>query len=329
MTQTSILTRSVLLVSLILFGSSLVRVESSAHGQVLKWEIEATVIEIDDPDMIFTEVRLGDPVRGFISYDLTTPPDDDDPNDILYIHDPAFEVTGMVIENPRDGSEIEFIADREIIADIEVVDDLEDDDLGLFDNVSAYQSVLSPDGFSGPAPTVVVDLYGPPDVLADTSLPVELDLDDWPDATIYFVDFIDLFFGLEEPPSYVYAEIHTLTPADIPSLPGDFNADRAVDAADYVVWRHGLGATHTQADYDAWRANFGRSSGRAAATPAADGGLINRAVPEPATWFLFVSALIFARRRWSTPKPRVGRRDRTLANNQYQRTVTPEALYHV
>jgi formylglycine-generating enzyme required for sulfatase activity len=42
------------------------------------------------------------------------------------------------------------------------------------------------------------------------------------------------------------------------SLPtvGDFNADGSIDAADYVVWRDGLGSTHTQADYDVWRANF-------------------------------------------------------------------------
>ena len=39
-------------------------------------------------------------------------------------------------------------------------------------------------------------------------------------------------------------------------LPGDFNNDGTVDAADYVVWRKNDG---TQTGYDGWRANFGRT----------------------------------------------------------------------
>jgi sugar lactone lactonase YvrE len=34
---------------------------------------------------------------------------------------------------------------------------------------------------------------------------------------------------------------------------GDFNADGVVNAADYVVWRKGLGTTFTQTDYDGWQ----------------------------------------------------------------------------
>ena len=41
-------------------------------------------------------------------------------------------------------------------------------------------------------------------------------------------------------------------------LPGDFNGDRVVDDADYVVFRKGLGAKYTQADYDVWRAHLGQ-----------------------------------------------------------------------
>ena len=43
---------------------------------------------------------------------------------------------------------------------------------------------------------------------------------------------------------------------------GDYNRDGTVDAADYVVWRSGLGTTYTQADYDVWRANFGQTGWR-------------------------------------------------------------------
>ncbi|CAN0351322.1 unnamed protein product, partial [Ectocarpus sp. 4 AP-2014] len=40
-------------------------------------------------------------------------------------------------------------------------------------------------------------------------------------------------------------------------LPGDFNLDGVVDAADYTVWRDGLGATYEPADYDIWSDNYG------------------------------------------------------------------------
>jgi len=52
-----------------------------------------------------------------------------------------------------------------------------------------------------------------------------------------------------------------------PVLPGDFNGDGSVDAADYVVWRKGLAAPM---DYDAWSSNFGRTldGGSAASTSA-------------------------------------------------------------
>jgi hypothetical protein len=68
--------------------------------------------------------------------------------------------------------------------------------------------------------------------------------------------------------------------AELP--PGDFNQDGTVDAADYVVWRKGVGTTYTQDDYDAWRANFGTSllAGNGSAIPSAES---LPAVPEPAT----------------------------------------------
>jgi hypothetical protein len=49
--------RDIALFSMILIGVRLVPEESCACAQVLRWEIEATVIDIDDPDMIFTNVR--------------------------------------------------------------------------------------------------------------------------------------------------------------------------------------------------------------------------------------------------------------------------------
>jgi hypothetical protein len=58
-------------------------------------------------------------------------------------------------------------------------------------------------------------------------------------------------------------------------LPGDYNGDGAVGAADYVVWRDGMGTNYNANDYTVWRAHFGQSTAEAASTMPA--------VPEPAT----------------------------------------------
>lgn len=63
-------------------------------------------------------------------------------------------------------------------------------------------------------------------------------------------------------------------------LAGDFNSDGTVDAADYTVWRDGLGNEYTQDDYDDWKANFGQ-------TIEAGNGSITAIVPESSTLALF------------------------------------------
>ncbi len=70
-------------------------------------------------------------------------------------------------------------------------------------------------------------------------------------------------------------------------LPGDYNDDGKVDAADYVVWRKGLGTTYEQDDYDVWRARFGEPPGVGSGSSAS----ANATVPEPATIMLFVGTL--------------------------------------
>jgi len=64
----------------------------------------------------------------------------------------------------------------------------------------------------------------------------------------------------------------------IPALPGDFNGDGSVDAADYVVWRNIDG---TQSAYDVWRAHFGQTTGAGMDLPSAAPLAAN--VPEPTT----------------------------------------------
>ena len=46
--------------------------------------------------------------------------------------------------------------------------------------------------------------------------------------------------------------------ADVP-MPGDYNQNGVVDAADYVVWRNGLGTTYTPAGFDTWRSTSAES----------------------------------------------------------------------
>ena len=67
-------------------------------------------------------------------------------------------------------------------------------------------------------------------------------------------------------------------------LPGDFDFDGVVDAADYVVWRDKVGFSLAPDDYNIWRANFGRTAGAGAQQLAA--------VPEPSGVCLLAIAVI-------------------------------------
>jgi hypothetical protein len=79
-------------------------------------------------------------------------------------------------------------------------------------------------------------------------------------------------------------------------VPGDYNGNGTVDAADYVIWRRNLGTNFqlanevpdttpgmvTDEDYAAWRERFGATSGA--------GGALAAAVPEPAGILLVLIA---------------------------------------
>jgi hypothetical protein len=85
-------------------------------------------------------------------------------------------------------------------------------------------------------------------------------------------------------------------------IPGDFNGDGAVDAADYVVWRKYEGTNNVWADGDGngsvgaedlalWRANYGRMAGTI-------GGLSPNQVPEPVSAALVCMALVAISLSW-------------------------------
>jgi hypothetical protein len=91
-------------------------------------------------------------------------------------------------------------------------------------------------------------------------------------------------------------------------LPGDYNVNGIVDAADYVVWRNMVGQSGpglaadgsgpngspdgivNQLDYDFWRANFGRSGIANAVASTSD----SAAVPETGTYILALIAILSA-----------------------------------
>jgi hypothetical protein len=86
--------------------------------------------------------------------------------------------------------------------------------------------------------------------------------------------------------------------AKIPRLPGDYNDDGFVNAADYTVWRDLLGqgielpneddtpGAVTVEDYEVWKTHFGEVSGSGSAR------VETRSVPEPGTFFLFVLGIL-------------------------------------
>jgi hypothetical protein len=85
---------------------------------------------------------------------------------------------------------------------------------------------------------------------------------------------------------------------ELPTLAGDFDEDGAVDAADFVVWRNGLGTTYAHEEYDIWRADFGKTTGQSAALATFTS---HATIPEPHTLLsASITAFAFAARR--TPR---------------------------
>ncbi len=113
----------------------------------------------------------------------------------------------------------------------------------------------------------------------DTSLPAGLFISEF-DVIGFGIGSNDVEFD------YRLDNIRLVT-ASLSALPGDFNGDGTVNAADYVVWRKSAG---TQAGYDAWRAHFGQTNGSGAASSLATENSL--AVPEPATLVMLLPSLI-------------------------------------
>ena len=98
------------------------------------------------------------------------------------------------------------------------------------------------------------------------------------------------------------------------ALPGDYNQNGTVDAADYTVWRNNLGSGTALPnddtpgvdanDYTRWKTHFGEGS---AGSGAGSGSGATAAVPEPATFSLValsaLSLVVICRRLLSVRRP--------------------------
>lgn len=81
-----------------------------------------------------------------------------------------------------------------------------------------------------------------------------------------------------------------------PGVPGDYNGNNVVDAADYVLWRNGgplanevdVPGTINAADYAAWRVRFGNTSGSGVTVPLN----VGTQVPEPGSLLLSICSSI-------------------------------------
>jgi hypothetical protein len=118
----------------------------------------------------------------------------------------------------------------------------------------------------------------------------------------------DIFSSVTINPAFSFAIFDNvrvfdgLAPLNPVDLPGDYNDDGSVDAADYVVWRKNDGTSNTlpnngdlpgpigTAHYNLWRTNFGQSID--------DGARPDTAVPEPAALALLLIGATGTFARW-------------------------------
>jgi Concanavalin A-like lectin/glucanases superfamily/Dockerin type I domain len=119
-------------------------------------------------------------------------------------------------------------------------------------------------------------------------------------------------------------------PPDVaPFVPGDFNRDGIVDAADYTLWRDQLGqivipgtsvdgtgdGTVDAGDYDVWVANFGHSAQGSGAGASAQSALKSAAATSPASTIASIATLP------STDLSNAGARDTVFHEISFARRV--------
>jgi hypothetical protein len=286
--------------------------EASAQPHVLKWNFEATVYNKADPHTLFPDVRVGDNVRGTLAYNVNANRTWDEFffGVAYYFLGPTFPVTEFVVENPRTGIDLEFKLDETndysgVYLEMFETDSGDEVDLFYTDG-RALVPVPVPEALKEDFkyPTLEFWLEGPRGNLTSPKLPTELDLDDWPIATI---SFYNSFFQFSSH-TRIEAEIYSLTPVPFETVPGDFDADGDADARDNTIWRSTFGYTEANedimdadadgsgvidaGDYVVWRHAV---SALAQMPVPADASPVS--VPEPSTLIMLVSVLAVLRRQ--------------------------------
>jgi hypothetical protein len=196
------------------------------------------------------------------------------------------EVLGSIIagRNKRIGS-LEFVGDLAMVIGSSLELELAGINQGQFDTINVDGNVSFEIGAH-----VVLSTLDPSDPQNGTNL---FDPQVGQSFDVVTADSIDAEFIVIQAPAYddrlfVAGVVNTgssqsLRITVVPfSLPGDFNNDGSVDAADYVIWRNNAG---TQAGYDLWRSHFGQTGGSGSAATA------NAAVPEPATAVALIAGI--------------------------------------
>jgi hypothetical protein len=90
-----------------------------------------------------------------------------------------------------------------------------------------------------------------------------------------------------------YSRLFLMQISALSVLPGDYNHDRVVDAADYIAWRKSPNSFGgNPGGYNTWRANFGQPSGSGATFDSPP----NNAIPEPGGLGMFFVAAALLRR---------------------------------
>jgi hypothetical protein len=259
----------------------------SARAEVRTWQFEATVVEVDNSDIVYGDVRLGDTMRGTFRYDLSVQPDSRSAlGKSFYGHPASFEGVHLQLENPRTETKLEWLPDTSNPADAYWVRVETNTSVVSGSEIALVQTMKRSDQ---PAPFWLVIQFESPKVLPDIALPSQFNLDDWALAGVYMTD-LEFFNGLA-------AEIYSLTPLAEPAVPGDFDADGDADTHDYALWRANFGSTDRldadangnavvdAADYLVWRHSMGSFA-------AGNAHLSHASVPEPAYLHFLAAASI-------------------------------------
>jgi hypothetical protein len=154
------------------------------------------------------------------------------------------------------------------------------------------------------AESVIVDDAGEGRLFVWSSTKMAADLQSWLDELLENFGWILLADESASQSAIRFSSRESIDPLNMPPtltidyetvFPGDYNNDRIVDTADYVIWREHLGESKmlmnetatpdmvTEEDYDVWRSHFG------AVTTQSVGQSL---VPEP-HWIILVGNFYF------------------------------------